>query len=255
MINEVQSLMGEYTAWLRDKTMLRQLDGDWVEVTTPFLDRHNDHLQIYVRKAPQGLLLTDDAYTIQDLENSGCDLTATKRKDLLRSVLNGFGVQREGDALTVIASPQDFARKKHRLIQAMLAVNDLFFTAPTTVATLFFEDVGTWLTSEDVRYIPAVKLTGSSGYDHTFDFVIPASRVAPERVVQTINRPSRDRVEAAAFAWIDTHEARRRDSRAYVFLNDTDGRLPRGGIGALATYGIKSVLWSERDAVRDELAA
>lgn len=42
MINEVQSLLDQYWAWLRDKTTLRQIN-DWVEITTPYLDRHNDH--------------------------------------------------------------------------------------------------------------------------------------------------------------------------------------------------------------------
>ena len=33
--------------WLKDKTTLREVDGEWVEITTPYLDRHNDALQIY----------------------------------------------------------------------------------------------------------------------------------------------------------------------------------------------------------------
>lgn len=34
MITEIQSLLDETTCWLKDKTVLRQVD-DWVEVTTP----------------------------------------------------------------------------------------------------------------------------------------------------------------------------------------------------------------------------
>jgi hypothetical protein len=44
MIEEVQRLMDQYLAWLKDKTTLRQID-EFVEVTTPYLDRHNDYLQ------------------------------------------------------------------------------------------------------------------------------------------------------------------------------------------------------------------
>ena len=142
MIDEVKSLVDEYTAWLREKITLRQVEDEWVELTTPFLDRYNDYLQLYVRKTPQGFLLTDDSYTINDLEMSGCDLMAKKRQDLLNTVLNGFGVRRDGNSLSIEASSKDFARKKHRLIQAMLAVNDLFFTMPTTVATLFLRGRG-----------------------------------------------------------------------------------------------------------------
>ena len=88
------------------------------------------------------------------------------------------------------ASRETFAHKKHNLVQAMLAVNDLFYVASATVANLFWEDVSDWLTLRDVRFTPRVKFTGKSGYDHLFDFVVPASRRAPERIVQAINRPS-----------------------------------------------------------------
>ncbi len=255
MIDAVRVLLDEYATWLRDKTTLRQLDNEWADVTTPFLDRHNDHVQFFVRASADGYVLTDDSYTIQDLENSGCDLASKKRQDLLRIALAGFGVRLEGDALEVSATQSDFAQKKHRLIQAMLAVNDMFYTTPTTVATLFVEDVSNWLASADIRFTPAVKFAGSSGYDHTFDFVIPASRNAPERIVQTINRPTRDSVEAVAFAWIDTHEVRRPEARAFVMLNDRENRLPRGATTTLRTYGITSVPWTKRDTVREALAA
>jgi hypothetical protein len=49
MIAELQPLLDETTCWIKDKTVLRQVD-DLVEVTTPYLDRHNDYLQIYVQR-------------------------------------------------------------------------------------------------------------------------------------------------------------------------------------------------------------
>ena len=50
MIHEVQKLLDAYLAWLKDKTQLRQV-ADWVEITTPYLDRNNDYLQIYAQGA------------------------------------------------------------------------------------------------------------------------------------------------------------------------------------------------------------
>ena len=45
--------------WLRDNTILRQME-DWVEITTPYVDRHNDRLQIYAKRQQEGYVLTDD---------------------------------------------------------------------------------------------------------------------------------------------------------------------------------------------------
>jgi hypothetical protein len=100
----------------------------WVEITTPYLDRHNDALQIYVRAENGGYVLTDDGYTIHDLQASGCNLTG-KRQDLLKMTLSGFGVKLRDEALEVQSTADTFPLKKHSLVQAMLAVNDLFYLA------------------------------------------------------------------------------------------------------------------------------
>ena len=71
MIDDIRALLDDYATWLRDKTSLRQV-SDWVEITTPYLDRHNDYIQIYAKRTDGGLVLTDDGYTIDDLEQSGC---------------------------------------------------------------------------------------------------------------------------------------------------------------------------------------
>lgn len=254
MIQEIQRLLDAYHAWLKDKTVLRQLD-QWIEITTPYLDRHNDYLQIYAKKTNGGFVLTDDGYTIDDLEQSGCKLQSPKRQDLLKLTLNGFGVQQRENALEVHASPDNFALRKHNLVQAMLAVNDMFYLAVPMVASLFYEDVVAWLDVHDVRYTPKVKFTGKTGYDHLFDFVIPKSRQQPERIIQTLNRPSRNTAQAAVLSWIDTKEVRSPESRAYALLNDSEQVVSPAVIDALRSYDVKPVPWSQREDVREEFAA
>ncbi|MDE2748851.1 MAG: DUF1829 domain-containing protein [Chloroflexota bacterium] len=256
MIAEFHELKDRYFSWLKDKTTLHAID-DWVEVTTPFLDRHNDYMQIYVRRDESGYLLTDDGYTISDLEMSGCHLDTTKRQNLLASTLRGFGVQRDKQTneLFVNASDQSFPVRKHNLIQAMLAVNDLFYLASPYVASFFLEDVESWLDTHGIRYSPRVKLTGVSGFDHHFDFVIPKSRSHPERMLLSLNRPDRAHVERTMFAWEDTKGTRSSEANAYVLLNDTDQNITETALTALRAYKVNPILWSERETVREELAA
>lgn len=254
MIQDIQKLLDQYLSWLKDKSSLRQVK-DWVEVTTPFLDRHNDYLQIYVRRENGAFLLTDDGYIIEDLEQSGCRLEAPRRLELLKLTLNGFGVHLNERCLEIRASKDNFAPRKHSLIQAMLAVNDLFYTTGSVVASLFYEDVETWLNQFEIRYTPRVKFTGKSGYDHLFDFVIPKSRRQPERILRSINRPDRDSAQALAFSWFDTKEVRPTDSKAYAFLNDSERSISINVLEALRNYDVKPIPWSERNSVREELAA
>ena len=254
MIEEIQALLDKYMMWLKDKTTLRQV-ADWIEITTPYLDRHNDYLQIYATRQNHGYILTDDGYTIEDLEQSGCKLESPKRQDLLKMTLNGFGVQLNDTSLEIHASADNFSLRKHNLIQAMLAVNDMFYLAEPTVASVFYEDVVSWLEVCEVRYTPKVKFTGKSGYDHLFDFVIPKSRRQPERILRTITRPSRNIAEVVAFAWIDTKDVRSRDSRAYALLNDSEQPISAAVSDALRSYDVTPVTWSNRESIRGELAA
>lgn len=254
MTAEIKELINEYWSWLRDKTALRQV-GEWIEVTTPHLDRHNDYLQIYVQKNENKIKLTDDAYIVEDLVHSGCELTSKKRRQLLQTVLNGFGVQLEDNALVATATTQTFAQKKHDLLQAMIAVNDLFYTASANVTSLFLEDVSNWLATSDVRYVPDAKFTGKSGNDHLIHFVIPSSKRAPTRFVQTINRPNRTNAQNFAFVWFDIREVRDSNSTAYAMINDADKDPGLEVFSTLQAYDIKPILWSQRDNIRQELAA
>jgi hypothetical protein len=253
MIEEIQKLIDNYVRWLKDKTVLGQVK-DWVEITTPYLDRHNDYLQIHAKRQNGGYLLSDDGYVLEDLEQSGCKLESAKRQALLRITLNGFGVHTSEGRLEIHASPDNFALRKHNLIQAMFAVNDLFYLAVPMVASLFYEDVVTWLDLHEIRYTPKVKFTGKTGYDHLFDFVIPKSRTRPERILHTINRPSRDTAQVLAFSWIDTKEVRPPNSKAYALLNDSDQTISTSVLDALINYDVNPILWSRREEVRKELA-
>lgn len=254
MLNDVQELLDRYTTWLKDSINLREIN-DWVEITTPYVDRHNDQLQIYARRENGHFLLTDDGHTMQDLESSGCSLGTPKRQDLLKMTLNGFGVKLNQEQLQVSATRDNFPLRKHSLIQAMLAVNDLFYLAEPVVKNLFFEDVVAWLDLSEVRYTPKVKFTGISGYDHLFDFVIPKSRSAPERILRAINRPNRASAETFIHAWSDTREVRSPESRAYAILNDSEQQVPAEVPEALNAYSIGAAFWSRREEVREQLVA
>jgi len=254
MVSEVRDLIDKYVAWLRDKTGIREI-GDYVEITTPYLDRHNDYLQIYLKKENGVFVLTDDGYIINDLEQSGCKIISPKREQLLKLTLNGLGVKKEGSALTVSATVENFALKKHNLIQAMLAINDMFYLAEPMVASIFYEDVVSWLDANDIRYTPRVKFTGSSGFDHSFDFVIPKSRSRPERILQTINRPNKDSATLLAFAWVDTKEVRSPEAKSYALLNDQEQSVPQEVIEALKNYEVTPIPWSQRENLRTDFAS
>ena len=76
-----------------------------------------------------------------------------------------------------------------------------------------------------------------------------------QRAALALTRPTRDTAQALAFSWIDTKEVRPSDSRAYAVLNDVDRQVSMAVLEALQSYDVKPVLWSQKDEIRQELAA
>jgi len=250
---ECQKLIDQYVDWLRQGLSVEQV-GDACELTTPFLDRHNDHLQIYAVRHNGNIVLSDDGYILADLRTSGLEVETPKRRTVLDGILNGLGVRNENNHLVVEASPKNLGQRLHSLVQAMLAVNDMFVMAQPRVLSFFYEDVQAFLDVHDIRYTTRVKLAGKSGYDHGVDFLIPRSRRRPERILQAIATPKKENI--FHYLWIlnDTREARGPESEAYAFLNDQEQSIGGDVAEALKAYRVTPAPWSQRDQYVDALA-
>ncbi len=253
--NECEMLVNIYLEWLRQNISVAEI-GEVCEITTPFLDRHNDHIQIYVKEEDGQYVLSDDSYIIADLQMSGLEFDTDKRKHTLSTILAGFGVTQVGSELQVKAQRNNLPQRKHNLIQAMLAVNDMFVTARPYVFSFFREDVEQYLRAHQVRFVMMVSFPGRSGFIHNFDFAIPSSDKRPERLVRAINNPTRDAVSSLIFSWNDTRESRSTDdAEAYAMLNDQDRSVSGDALSALEAYRIIPVLWSRREQYVERLAA
>ncbi|MCM1322484.1 MAG: DUF1829 domain-containing protein [Bacteroides sp.] len=253
--NEINALLEKYFEWLKDKTFSKEINSEWISISTPFLDRHNDCLQIYTRQENGKIRLSDDGYIIGDLASCGCFLDSPYRKDLLETTLSGFGISSQKDELFTFATAETFSEKKHNLIQAMLAVDELFYVASPNTLNLFFDDVMTWFDSIDLRYTPKLKFQGKSSFDQMFDFCIPKSKNFPERIVQAVSNPTKEGIQNIVFKWFDTKENRPEKSRLLAIINDGEKGISQQIRDALENYDIQPIVWSRRNDYKDLLAA
>ncbi|MCD4783035.1 MAG: DUF1828 domain-containing protein [Candidatus Eremiobacteraeota bacterium] len=253
-LQECQDLINQYVKWLKEGLKIQKIN-DVYEITTPFLDRHNDLLQIYIEpgNSDNSFYLTDYSYTINDLRLSGMEFNTPRRKNLLNTIINGFGVRLKGEELFVESNKKNFPRMKHNLLQAMLSVDDLFALASPSIAQFFLEDVETFFLEKNIRYIKDVKFAGKSGYDQKFNFVIPASAKKPERILSAINKPDKQKIFLLDFGWSDVRETRSKDTRCYAVLNDEE-RISAELLRASKSYGVIPAPWSQREKFVEEWA-
>jgi hypothetical protein len=249
---DCERLIGDYLHWLKEEFRVTELEAS-CQISTPFLDRHNDAIEIYVESQNGGLRLTDDGYTLRDLRASGMEFSTEKRKAHLNAVLNGFGVRLERDEIIVLASAREFPQKKHSLVQAILAVNDMFVMAEEHVLSLFKEDVALFLEAHGIPKFSDFKLSGKSGFDHKFDFGLPRTADRPERILQAINNATKDNVTSLAFAVSDVRALRLDPLGALAIVNDGGKEVSQDHVSALRAYQIEPLLWSERQRFVERL--
>jgi hypothetical protein len=63
------------------------------------------------------LILTDDGYTIRDLELSGFKIAHERREQVLHTILNGFGVRLQGDEIIVEAKTENFGNDTNKVVR------------------------------------------------------------------------------------------------------------------------------------------
>ena len=243
----------EYTNWIKNNSAQRIING-YTEITTPFLDSHNDAIQFYVKREGESFFFTDDGYTFADIEMNGLNLGTKKRKETVQHLADSMNVSVEnGVIIAKASSPTLVAQTEHFMIQAMLKFNDLFYFASPQIKGFFLDEVKTFFDDNDIRCTASVMFSGRSGLPQRFDFVVPASKTQPERMITTLNQPTRQNVQSAIFSWADVRESRK-DSISYLILNH--GHKKNNALSdAAKQYGMRPFWWEERDRYIEELAS
>ncbi len=240
-----------YLEWLEKNMTERKISPTITEVTTPFLDRHNDYTQVYIiNQGNNKFKISDDGYIVNDLLISGVDVgSSDKRKSLFQQVLAKQAVQFEAKSgeLYVISSQDALYEAQHRLLQTMLDVDDLFYTAKSTVTRLFLEEVTDFFKKESIFSTANMSVVGKSGFSHSYEFVLQRNASHPERFIRLMNNPDKGNVERVIFSWSDIKDSRDPDSKLYVLLNDRDKNNVDSIVNGLLSYDIEPFLWSERN--------
>lgn len=249
-------VLEKYINWIKDNTRIRTIkEGKLCEISTPILDRHNDHIEIYIlREGEDKYKLTDDSYTISDLAMSGMEMNTPKREQALRTILNGFGVSLDKKELFVIANSKDIAPKKHFLLQAILAVNDMHVLSQENVYSLFKEDVQMFFNANDIYYSKDVKISGRAGILHNIDFLINKTKTRPERLIKTVSKPKKDYLIPVMFAFNEIAEVREEKPKSFVIYNDSEQQAPEDLLYALRSYDIEAISWSNKERCLEEFS-
>lgn len=257
-MNNTYRHIDSYLNWLKKDMTEFQINDNTYRLTFPYLNKDNDYIEIYViKKDEYNYLISDDGVTLNDLQLSGFNIfNSEKRKSILESILIAHGVTKtKYNELTIECNLDNLELKKHMLSQCMVKVSDMFYLLKVNVQSLFLEDVQQFLDINRIRYVDNVAITGKSKLPTHYDFIIGHSEKAPERLIKVVNNLDVTAVKSIIFAWNDTKEVRKQDSKLYTFIQDTNKKVSQNALEALKEYDICPALWSDKNKYIDILSA
>jgi len=246
---DIQKMINDYTEWLK-KEISTCAFGEYIELTTPYLDRFNDYLQIYVKQDTDGTIsMTDDGYIIGNLISSGMSFKkGTKIHKTLDKIAKNFNVLINGEEIVTTANSHNFPQKKHMMVQAMLAIDDLYIVSPENVKDLFFDEIRTYFDANDIFYSENFSVLGKTETIYTYDYHLQRTREKPERFCRGINRLNQPRRDMTLFNWIDTQDKRGNAGELIVIYNDNNA-VSDDVLRGFYNYGIKTLPFSQRQDI------
>lgn len=251
-----------YHDWLQEEINFSVVDDEAIRIDTPFYDRHNDSLILYVvPNTDTNLMITDGGYTLDDLEAEGISVTRSKkRKKIFLDQLTSFGVKynEDNNYLLIDSTVEKFPNDKHRLLQAMLFTNDLFLTEDKRTKSLFIEDVENYFEEYDIRAIEGANFIGSTGLTHRFEFSIPGStkQNIPDKLIKVLSTPRNESYAKALATDVKyTRNAVKSNTEFYTLINNQEKDISSPILSLLSNEGIKTIPFSNRSNFVDELGA
>lgn len=247
----MKHLVDSYIEWIKQGLTIREINGGWHEIVTPFLNHKNDMIEIYIKQDGDQITLSDGGNTVNELRLNGLDIDKSKRRlEELNTILRSFGLKRSNNR-EIIANTdkRHFAETKHRLIQAILCIDDMFMLSEQRVKSFFIEDVANFFEMNEVVFMKDTLFTGKSGFTHKFDFALPKIKKRQEIAIRAINSPRKDIIGSALWNIEDTRLVRS-NTEGLVILNDSNEIQP-DIYSALDQYKVSYVNWSNRNEKLD----
>lgn len=240
-----------YYNWLEEKTVISkdEITG-WSLISTPFIGLFNDSINIYTKEIKDGIVrLSDDGETLANLELSGLNISRSpKRKDILETIKRSYGISIEEGEIYIDSKMEDFAQNKHNFISAIMEISDLNVLANHTVASMFTEDVRTFLDKQKVISTPHFIIEGTTRLNFTFDFLIASFK--QEIVLRTFNSLNTNNVPNFLFSWEDVKGPREaisgKELKGLVIVNDEISKPKTEFLDAIKSKGADYILWSDR---------
>lgn len=251
----VNELSGLYAKWNQENIQLND-HGDFIEIVTPYVDNHHDFIHVIMFYKNGNIILSDDGFTLSELALFEIDYKKSqKRKDFLDQTLNSFGVKisPESELFIEVERIENYPKKLINFIQCIVRISDMLLTSRNTVTNIFFEEVFNLFEDYSIPFSSELGITGKTGNSQQFDFIIPKIKKRPEKIIKTVNKPSKDSFQMPLLSFLDIKDCRQ-NSDFVVIANDHGSKIDDKFLTSLKNHDVQILSWSEKEKWIKDLA-
>lgn len=125
---ELDVVKDSYVNWIRENTHLSDGLNNSIEISSPFIDSLNENIKLYVVPESNDIKVTDDGYTIWNLETTGMVFRkGSQRERILLDIMERYSVDIDLSTkeLYIKTDSDNLGMAIHVLTQTILSVSDL----------------------------------------------------------------------------------------------------------------------------------
>lgn len=249
---DAMMLKKNYIDWYSKQIEFNSIEDNLVRIDVPFQDHLNDGIVFYAEldRHTDKIILTDDGYTMYNLDVSGVNINrSNKRKTIFSEGLSSYGInynERTGELYTS-CTLKEFSKVKHRFLQCLLFINDMYLLSENNIRHIFSEDVEKFLDHHEIMYSKDLSIIGHSGMTHKFDFLITSTKDKPEKFLKTISNPNNPLIIKALVT--DVNQAkivkREKPNKIISILNDKEKEVSSSTIKLLESSNINFIRYND----------
>jgi len=249
-MEQIKDLIKSYYKWLEEKTDIQEIEGEnTILIGTPFENFMGDYIDIYVRTKGNSIEIFDNGETLESLEFIGIDIKKSKkRRETIEYILATYGLKIKDSNIYIETDIKNFPRAKHRILQGILQINDMYLLTKQKVASVFKEDVREFLEDElNLPIVEDIEIVGKSGLPHHIDFIYSYKK--REVLIKASNSLNQMLLKSYLYTWRDIKDIREKKKivKNLIIINDENKEVKEEFLEAIKKENSHYLLWSERN--------
>jgi hypothetical protein len=128
--NEIKKLLRNYSKFFGYEVIIKKVNNGTVSITTPFLDKNNDYIQVYIKTYLELLEITDNHKYLSFKDFPAWELWRSFKSKELDNILEKYKVRIVSGEIVnhcFLSNLEELPLKLHNLISAIIEINALKF--------------------------------------------------------------------------------------------------------------------------------